>query len=405
MQKFESIEDLQNCVRRGNVRIPEPITINEIEYQYQDSSTCSIEEMVSDYPNNKGVVVYGLSQKYNNIQRFNEQNEIDSRILMVWKTTDGLSIVPSDVFTVSDQYLSWPSEVHLREELMKIEKDVRNKVAAAKLASVEDDLETKKEINRLKRKEARIKTRLAMSKAKKEEEELHKIEESSRLQSTIDDRIAAAKLASAEDKLRLNKELNNLKRKLAHAQAHVKVKKASIEEEELRKRMHSINEPPPEQNEDTIGLKLQVVLVGFNGNEPLEAKVDTGADVSSLHATDIKIQEGSSLYGDENKFVTFTHGNKTYKMKVATVQAVSSSDGGTTYRPCVIFTMKVGEEAYDNVLFNLNDRDNMDSKILLGLNAIEKMDVQIDVTKESFTNPEYYDIDWNRVQYILEELF
>jgi hypothetical protein len=121
-------------------------------------------------------------------------------------------------------------------------------------------------------------------------------------------------------------------------------------------------------NDNTIGYKVNVVLKGFNGNSELPAKIDTGADMSSLHANNVKVKGNS---------VEFDFGDRHVTMPLNGYQRVKTADGGIENRPTVKFNVEVPKDGTDkdtvinNLSFTLNDRSEMADRILLGLNFIE----------------------------------
>lgn len=140
-----------------------------------------------------------------------------------------------------------------------------------------------------------------------------------------------------------------------------------------------------------ISDESDVVLVGFNDNQPIKARVDTGAAQCSLHGEDVK-------WSTDNNLIQFTFEGKRYRMNLNSEQSISSSDGGNSKRPVVAFKVKFAGKLFDKILFNINDRGHMPHPILIGQNILEHGNFLIDpkgdkksdevtpeVTKESLT--------------------
>jgi hypothetical protein len=134
----------------------------------------------------------------------------------------------------------------------------------------------------------------------------------------------------------------------------------------------------PEQGiekQEHVGIHTMVRLRGFNNDQPINGKVDTGAETSSLHAGDLQI---SSDHRVDEHTASFTFGSNRYRVPIVGWQAVSSADGGTTRRPIVTFTVYIADEVIPDVEFNLNDRSQMEYELLIGLNLIQAAKLKVD---------------------------
>lgn len=146
-----------------------------------------------------------------------------------------------------------------------------------------------------------------------------------------------------------------------------------------------------------IGDVADVIFVNFNGGQPVQGKVDTGAELSSLHAEHIQINDSHGMDSDS---VSFVFEGKRYKMTVQDKQAVKTADNGVEYRPVVKFNIKVNGLPLSDIMINLNDRSAMPHKLLIGQNILEKGGFLIDPKLRE--NEEVDDeIDWE----MLEEEF
>jgi hypothetical protein len=126
---------------------------------------------------------------------------------------------------------------------------------------------------------------------------------------------------------------------------------------------------------ETLG---DVAIVKFflpSGVGAVKGKVDTGADISSLHADNI------SIVGETVKFSNSELSPNTISMPVADHHAVKSADGGVVYRPVIELDIEINGKTVRNALFNLNDRNHMDYPCLIGQNILEKTGFLIDPRK------------------------
>jgi hypothetical protein len=128
----------------------------------------------------------------------------------------------------------------------------------------------------------------------------------------------------------------------------------------------SIVEEPVDIIEEAIGLEVPIELIGI-GDEPFNAKVDTGAACCSLGAEDIQCS---------GTRVQFTIGDKTYRATCHSKQNIQTSEGDEE-RPVISLTCKIKDDVFQNVLFNLNDRSQLKHSVLLGLNLLDKLKTDI----------------------------
>jgi hypothetical protein len=143
-----------------------------------------------------------------------------------------------------------------------------------------------------------------------------------------------------------------------------------------------------------IGDIATVKFTSFSSPRELRGKVDTGATISSLHADSFKIN------GNTVTFTCQPLGPNSVTIPLKTQHAVKSPDGGTHYRPVIELNVKVNGKLLNNVLFNLNDRGNMDEPVLLGLNVLQagKFFVDPQAAREGT------DLNWAELEKLIEEL-
>ncbi len=147
-----------------------------------------------------------------------------------------------------------------------------------------------------------------------------------------------------------------------------------------------VNDNQTSQITDIIG-STEYVSVGKSGNyKNIPAKIDTGADSSSIWASKIKITKDGVL-----KFVLFDEGSKFYTGKVFSrkdykVAVVRSATGEEQirYRTHLRLTVK---GKIINALFNLSDRSKNNFPILIGRRTISGKFL-VDTSQKSVPTPE-----------------
>lgn len=129
------------------------------------------------------------------------------------------------------------------------------------------------------------------------------------------------------------------------------------------------NDFVPLDESGTLPLVTTVEFPQFKAS--VHAKVDTGASMCSMHATNIHTS---------NSVVSFQSdclGPSTFTMRLADVETIKSADGGNSDRPVVALDVVVDGVVMNNVLFNLNDRSHMEHPVLLGVNALQQGDFTV----------------------------
>ncbi|MCH2206039.1 MAG: RimK/LysX family protein [Lentisphaerales bacterium] len=111
-------------------------------------------------------------------------------------------------------------------------------------------------------------------------------------------------------------------------------------------------------------------------------RIDTGATITSIHATNVKVKDGSKdkkdNVGKRVSFDTINHKNKkkSYSAKIVDISKISNSQG-TEYRYEVELTLE-WHGISKKVVVNLRDRSKMTYKLLVGRNWL-KDDFVVDV--------------------------
>lgn len=139
-----------------------------------------------------------------------------------------------------------------------------------------------------------------------------------------------------------------------------------------------------ERDPNIIGDTVSIRILSLTGSKPIKGKVDTGAEVSSLHV------DRWSIRGDRVDFVSSILSPNTLSLPLVNQQAVKSVNG-VQYRPVVELNIRINDKTLAGVMFNLSDRKQMDFPILVGRNVLEKGKFLIDPRLRE-------DIDWDRVE-------
>ena len=93
----------------------------------------------------------------------------------------------------------------------------------------------------------------------------------------------------------------------------------------------------------------------------MPAKLDTGAETCSLHATGIVVS---------GKRVSFTAAGTRHRLRLKGIRPVKSSNGEETSRPVVDLELRLNGRR-DVVEFTLADRGSMRFPVLLGRNYLQ----------------------------------
>ncbi len=118
-----------------------------------------------------------------------------------------------------------------------------------------------------------------------------------------------------------------------------------------------------------IGWREWISLVDFK-DFYLKAKIDTGATISALHATNI---EEFNFQGD--KYVKFRlHQSKSYKMiekPIVGYKMIKNSFGKKQLRPLINISIKIGNNTIDTII-TLTTRSRMTYPVLIGRSTLDK---------------------------------
>ena len=124
-----------------------------------------------------------------------------------------------------------------------------------------------------------------------------------------------------------------------------------------------------------------VELVSVGSQSDILAKIDTGADSSSIWASNITVDKNGvlkfSLFGEDSPY----YNGKVYKRKDFSVAKVKSSNGQTEVRYRTHFTITIAGRKIKSLL-NLSDRSRNEYKMLIGRRTISGKFI-VDVSRAS----------------------
>ena len=125
----------------------------------------------------------------------------------------------------------------------------------------------------------------------------------------------------------------------------------------------------------TIGQHTDIKLPLFN--KELTAKVDTGATTCCLHGTNIKVNAAQNSVTFLNSDLSSNVINMSLKGEVD----VHSADNGADKRPIVELDVVINGQVISKVEFNINDRSQMDTAVLIGQNLLKQGGFVVDVAE------------------------
>ena len=143
-------------------------------------------------------------------------------------------------------------------------------------------------------------------------------------------------------------------------------------------------EPTQAPATDEINV-IEPVVIHSVIDEPVEARVDTGAKTSSLHVDSVEIK------GD---IVKFKRGGSTYsvglfrKIKVKNVHGGDSSD-----RPIIRLDVTIHGQRINRAEFTLTNREKMKFPVLIGRNVIEVLGLPVKVSAEPMPPEQTIDVE------------
>ena len=149
-----------------------------------------------------------------------------------------------------------------------------------------------------------------------------------------------------------------------------------------------------EGNSNIVADTVQIKFTQFNKQVP--GKVDTGANLSSLHCDEWKVDSGKNIV----EFRCSLLSENTIRTELLD-QAVIKTSEGSEYRPVIALSVVINGKDLQNCKFNLNDRSHMQDKILVGQNILEQGKFLVDPNKQANS---FEDVDWDALQELYKDV-
>lgn len=127
--------------------------------------------------------------------------------------------------------------------------------------------------------------------------------------------------------------------------------------------------PDGEQLPADVVQEVEPVIIHRVFTDPIEARVDTGAKYSSIHADWLEF--------DEN-WTKFKRGDVTYKVNTDRVIKIKNVHGGeSTRRAMIRLDITIKGKRLNGVEFTVNDRGHMKYEVLIGRNILEPLGLPV----------------------------
>lgn len=148
------------------------------------------------------------------------------------------------------------------------------------------------------------------------------------------------------------------------------------------------------ENQNVIPDTVRIRFLQFNKDVP--GKVDTGANLSSLHCEEWKVLPGKNLVEFRSSLLS----DNIIRTDLHDQVAIQTSEG-SEYRPVIALDIAINGKTMQNCKFNLNNRSHMEDKILIGQNILEQGQFLVDPNKEK---DRFENVDWNALQRMYKDV-
>ncbi len=149
-----------------------------------------------------------------------------------------------------------------------------------------------------------------------------------------------------------------------------------------------------EGNSNVIADTVQIKFIQFNKTIP--GKTDTGANLSSLHCEEWRVLSGKNMVEFRSSILS----DNTIRTELLDQVAIKTSEG-SEYRPVIALDVNISGKSLKACKFNLNDRSQMQDKILIGQNILEKGKFLVD---PNIQQDRVESVDWDALQEIYKDI-
>lgn len=116
-----------------------------------------------------------------------------------------------------------------------------------------------------------------------------------------------------------------------------------------------------------VGSVDKITIKYFNDEKPVDARIDTGAEYSSINGSDIDMNDDT---------ISFTFGDYRYRFSLLkSVKIVAAN--GKEKRPIIRLDIVIDEKVLHNVEFTVNDRGELNYDVLLGRRCLAQANVLV----------------------------
>lgn len=159
---------------------------------------------------------------------------------------------------------------------------------------------------------------------------------------------------------------------------------AEPEEDEVSTTDKIENDEPKNDEDEQIEIGFVVpVNIRSLDVDGVEARVDTGAKTSSIHADSVIINDDK---------ISFDRHGTTYRMPLVREANIKGRDGApNTKRPVIKLDLYINGKLLKDIEFTLVDRKKLDYEIIIGRNALADSGIIINTDTANKTSPEKLD--------------